>query len=303
MAIMARKQNNSLELERQKANMNTFVDSVKLLSDHPDLHVNSFDILAANDELYMNLGSKALERMPQDDSYHSTFYEHCEDHLVDLDEVNKYITIETRRTNYTHRVKSKSNKELVNKIKSKKRDIKVQSDKDLPVEDVEMADSKEEQKELSEGVNDQVANIDLYDAEPEKQVNKKNIKRKEHQRDQIMLMLVYHKSKHNDFGNSVSIFVESGYSLGLLRRISYSNTKIIGLKEYNLIQLEKESLAFPTDYPATKTYQDMLEVKSKQKFLEYCRKPPKKRINFSKINSPYAFKPNWQLFSKDLSQI
>jgi hypothetical protein len=70
-----KKHTNQLEQERQRNTMNTFVDSVKILSDHPDSRISSFDILAQNDDLYMNLGKKSLERIHQDQSYHNKFYE------------------------------------------------------------------------------------------------------------------------------------------------------------------------------------------------------------------------------------
>ena len=260
-----KKSKQKLATERQSNNLITFVDSVKVMSQNPATNISSFDVLSNNEDLYVNLGQNLGRPIPQNTSHGDKFLENIEDHMVDLEEVNKNITIETRRTNYTHRKKSKAIGDLAEKIKNKKRYIKL----DAIVKDNQDDQDMQENKSGSDkSVNNKMDDVQLNDQPPEKQENKKNIKRKELQRDEIVLMLVFHKSE-NQHGHSVHVFIESGYSLGLLRRFSYTGTKVIGLKEYNLIQLEREQLTYPYDYPLTKGYQQIEDVESKKELLKY----------------------------------
>lgn len=223
--------------------------------------------------------------------------------------MNKNIALETSRSNFTHRKVSRTTTQMVQGMKEKKREVKYNTVKETKDSDVSMAPESNTEK-----LNEKMTKVEL-DQSIEKQVNKRNVKRKQIQRKEITLMLVYNKST-SSFGDSVSIYVESGYALGLLRRFNYSGTKIIGLKEYNLIQLEKEKLVFPDDYPKTKAYNDLVDgsargfsgksikhktndhlfKSAKDLLLEYCRKPPAKRLNYAKINSPNPFKSNWDQF-------
>ena len=220
------------------------------------MNINSFDFLEENEDLYINLGKNLSKRLPEAPENREKFIKNLSDHYVDLEEVNKKITIETTRTNYTHRKNIKTNLELVQKIKNKKRDKKA---KKINKESVD-AEMIEEGKDKLINENENL---------PERQINKKNLKRKETQKDQIVLMLVFNRSPHNNFGNSLSMFIESGYSLGMLRRFSYAGSKVIGLKEYNLIKLEKEEIVYPNDFPHTVAYQELQEVKVRKDILAY----------------------------------
>lgn len=61
--------------------------------------------------------------------------------------------------------------------------------------------------------------------------------------------------------------------------------------------MEKQDLVFPNDYPTSLAYKVLEEGRTKEEILKYCRKPPKKRLNFSKINSPFPFSSCWENFT------
>ncbi|CAI2386350.1 unnamed protein product [Moneuplotes crassus] len=280
----AKKSKQKLANEKQKLNLSTYVDSLRIDTEG----VNSgdpFSILEENPDLYLTLGQKEVTGVPQTPSCRDNYFSNLHDHCVDLDEVNQKITVETTRTNYTHRKNLKTNFELESKIKSKKREIKLEK-----VKEQQKEENKEETKDAPMEEQEQ-------SGKPERQVNKKNQKRKEHQRDQIVLNLVFNRSKFNQFGHGFTVFIESGYSLGLLRRFSYARAKVIGLKEYKLIMQEKQELVYPDDYPNTQAYKAIQKEQIKEALLKYCLKPPKKRLNFAKINSPFAFSPDWSFLS------
>jgi len=115
-------------------------------------------------------------------------------------------------------------------------------------------------------------------------------------------MLVKNSSP-NKFGDSIEIFIESGYALGLLRRLSYSGTKVLGLEEYKILQLEREQLLYPFDYPETKAYSELAKKSGRNLVNEYCKKPPMKRLNFSKINSPWPFKSDWGMLEGEMVNV
>jgi hypothetical protein len=92
-----------------------------------------------------------------------------------------------------------------------------------------------------------------------------------------------------------------GYSNSLLRRFSYSNTKILGLKEVNYYLTDNLSPVFPQDYPSTHSYLQYIRSKAIHLIQKYCRYPAGKRTNYQKncVSSP--FYPNWAKLNKNYS--
>lgn len=64
----------------------------------------------------------------------------------------------------------------------------------------------------------------------------------------------------------LKIFIPMGSGLELWRLLHFSNIKILGLREYENILHEKKNVVFPSDYPLTKTYSTLSEVKKKELF-------------------------------------
>jgi len=156
---------------------------------------------------------------------------------------------------------------------------------------------EEENKGSDHTISQHMQKVELAEGPPENQLNLKNKKLKEKQKDEIVIMVVYQKSE-TGFGHSLKLFIEPGYAVGLLRRFSYTGTKVIGLEEYRIVNIERQKRTFPNDYPLSNAYRILIEKQAKDNLLKYCKKPPSKRLNFSKINSPYPFKSNWRNLSQ-----
>ena len=289
---------------RQESSLKSYIDTIKIEPNKTSTNFDSFSILKENNNLYVNLSQNLGKEFTSDESQRTSFVLNLNDHLVPLDDIRKEIVMETTRTNYTHRKKLRTYTDLINSVKNIKKKVEISLQKSSQ----DLNDLMEEDKQTpSDKVKDKMDEIELNEKQQENsshiQLNKKNIARKEKQREEIVLMIVYNKSP-NGFGDSIQIFIESGYSLGLLRRFSYAGTKVIGLEEYRLLHTEKDKLMYPYDYPLTKAYQNIADDNGKKNLIElYWRKPPSKRLNYSKINSPYPFKSNWSVLNDDLVQI
>ena len=290
--------------DRQENILKSYIDSIKIEPNKQSTNIDSFSILQQNQDLYINLNKKFGSEIVSSEEQRVAFISNINDHWVPLDDVREEIIMETSRSNYTHRKKHHNYADLIANVKNKK----LQESMSFQKENEDNDDLMEEEKKTpSDKIKDKMEEIELLDKNQDNQninqLNKKNVKLKEKQRDEIILMLVYSKSK-NGFGDSIQIFIESGYSLGLLRRFSYAGTKIIGLDEYKLLHIEREQLIYPFDYPQTKAYHKIANENGKQSLIElYWRKPPSKRMNFAKINSPFPFKSNWKIFDEEMVNI
>ena len=91
-----------------------------------------------------------------------------------------------------------------------------------------------------------------------------------------------------------------GYSIDLMRRFSYINTKAIGLKDLERFKTQYNQTNFPRDYPGSLAYQKYILEKTKKVLVKYYKKPPSKRVNYLKILNPSPFYCCWDiLFSND----
>lgn len=184
----AKKSKLKLANEKQKQNLTTYVDKLRISEDS---HLDPFEILEENPDLYTSLAKPKLETMPNSEEYRGTFLDNLNDHLVDISDVNSKINIETTRTNYTHRKNLKSNFELEGKIKAKKREIKL-STKKAKRQKVEESKSEKDPANVEMKIEENISEGD-QDSGVIKQVNKKNLKRKEQQRAQIILKITFNR--------------------------------------------------------------------------------------------------------------
>ena len=86
-----------------------------------------------------------------------------------------------------------------------------------------------------------------------------------------------------------------GYSIDLIKRFSYLNTKAIGLKDLERFKTQYNQLNFPKDYPGCLAYQNYMLDKTKRVLIKYYKKPPSKRVNYLKIFNPSPFYPCWNI--------
>ena len=91
------------------------------------------------------------------------------------------------------------------------------------------------------------------------------------------------------------IIFPRGYSIDLIRRFNYINTKAVGLKDIERFKTQYNQLNFPKDYPGCLAYQKYMLDKTKRVLIKYYKKPPSKRVNYLKILNPSPFYPSWNI--------
>ena len=114
-----------------------------------------------------------------------------------------------------------------------------------------------------------------------------------------LILLIKKEIKNKDCLNSQTVtpyydlYFLPGIALDLLRRFSYLDTKVIGLKEYKYYFSDSDTMFFPDDYPSTKAYRNYLTQKTEERLERYYLLPPSKRVNYQRIGNPFPFCPSW----------
>ena len=98
------------------------------------------------------------------------------------------------------------------------------------------------------------------------------------------------------------IIFPRGYSIDLIRRFTYINTKAIGLKDLERFRTQYDQLNFPKDYPGCASYEKYILNKTKRVLVKYYKKPPSKRVNYLKILNPSPFYPCWNRFFEKIDE-
>ena len=98
------------------------------------------------------------------------------------------------------------------------------------------------------------------------------------------------------------IIFPRGYSIDLIRRFTYINTKAIGLKDLERFRTQYDQLNFPKDYPGCASYEKYMLNKTKRVLVKYYKKPPSKRVNYLKILNPSPFYPCWNRFFEKIDE-
>ncbi len=66
----------------------------------------------------------------------------------------------------------------------------------------------------------------------------------------VTVLLVKNESAlSRGHGTSYTLYIPQGFGLNILRRLSYSGCKAIGLEEYRHLMLESNKLVYPFDFP------------------------------------------------------
>ena len=242
-----------------------------------ELNQEFIDLISANTTDYLSYKEKYLEN--------------------DLKEIkDEYFNFEdiTERTTFMHRKKvdlKKLNTALSQSIK----DLKKNKDKQEIL--------TQPKKNISEKNNNNMIKGKVY----KKEEIKENILSSNDKDTYICLIkknLYYYD--YNDQLKITSLYYiifPRGYSIDLMRRFSYINTKAIGLKDLERFKTQYNQLNFPRDYPGSSAYQKYILEKTKKNLVKYYKKPPSKRVNYLKILNPSPFYACWNLlFSNDNSE-
>jgi len=181
-------------------------------------------------------------------------------------------------------------------------------------------DLKKLNNALSKSIKDLKKNKDTQNilTQPKKETEKKYIKgqvyKKEEIKDNILssndkdtfICLIKKNIYYYDYNDQLKIsslyylIFPRGYSIDLMRRFSYINTKAIGLKDLERFKTQYNQTNFPRDYPGSLAYQKYILEKTKKELVKYYKKPPSKRVNYLKILNPSPFYSCWELlFNND----
>ena len=150
--------------------------------------------------------------------------------------------------------------------------------------------------------------------QPKKETGDKYIKGKIYKKEDIKENIISSSEKETyiclikkniyyyDYNNELKInpiyyiLFPRGYSIDLIRRFNYINTKAIGLKDLERFRTQYNQLNFPKDFPGSLAYQNYMLDKTKRVLIKYYRKPPSKRVNYLKLLNMSPFYPCWKIF-------
>ena len=217
------------------------------------------------------------------------------------------------------------------KIEEKKEDNKIQEIKDeyFNFEEIterttfmhrKKVDLKKLNNALSKSIKDFKKNKDKQNTltQPKKEIEKNYIKGKVYKKEEIKdnilsshdkdtyICLIKKNIYYYDYNEQLKIsslyylIFPRGYSIDLMRRFSYINTKAIGLRDLERFKTQYNQTNFPRDYPGSLAYQKYILEKTKKELVKYYKKPPSKRVNYLKILNPSPFYSCWELlFNND----
>ena len=266
-------------------NKDNKIEKMKYLYSNNSISKNSLnkefiDLILSNTTDYLSYKEKYLD---------NNIKEENDDNKI-KEEKNEYFNFEeiTERTTYMHRKKvdlKKLNNALAKSVKDLKKNKDKQSTLTQPKKDVDNKNlikgkvyKKEEIKENILSSKDKDTYICLI---------KKNIYYYDYN-DKLKISTLYY------------LLFPRGYSIDLMRRFSYINTKGIGLKDLEKFKTQYDQINFPRDYPGSIAYQKYILEKTKKNLVKYYKKPPSKRVNYLKILNPSPFYTCWNiLFDKE----
>ena len=254
------------------------------------LNQDFIDLISSNTIDYISYKKKYFENNENQEKEENIIMEEKEENrIVNTDD--NYFNFEdiTERTTFMHR-KKVDLKKLNNALGKSTKDLKKNKDKQMIL------------------------------TQPKKEVNEKYIKGKVYKKEEIKENIISSEDKdtficlikkniyYYDYNDQLKIstlyylIFPRGYSIDLMRRFSYINTKAIGLKDLERYKTQYNQLNFPRDYPGSKAYQKFILEKTKNALVKYYKKPPSKRVNYLKILNPSPFYTCWDILFNEENQ-
>ena len=183
-------------------------------------------------------------------------------------------------------------------------------------------DLKKLNNSLAKSVKDLKKNKDKQEilTQPKKEIGNNLIKGKVYKKEEIKenilssniedtyICLVKKNIYYYDYKDNIKIstlyylLFPRGYSIDLMRRFTYINTKPIGLKDLERFKTQYNQMNFPRDYPGSNAYQKYILEKTKKNLIKYYKKPPSKRVNYLKILNPSPFYSCWNILFEQENQ-
>ncbi|KAA1469823.1 POP1-domain-containing protein [Dentipellis sp. KUC8613] len=92
-----------------------------------------------------------------------------------------------------------------------------------------------------------------------------------------------------------TLIVPKGWSMPFLTSLVYTGTRVGGQRERQHQAFEAGQPYFPRDFPFTAAYDDYTTSRAHADEERWLRKPPAKRPNWEKLETPSPWKPDWRV--------
>lgn len=91
-----------------------------------------------------------------------------------------------------------------------------------------------------------------------------------------------------------SLFFPAHWSMAFLNSLTYTGTRVGGLRERRTQVFESGSLDFPFDYPSTPAYEREALLSAQAERETWERKPPAKRVEWESVGTRSPWKADWE---------
>ncbi len=86
-----------------------------------------------------------------------------------------------------------------------------------------------------------------------------------------------------------------GWSMAFWSSLTYTGTRVGGQRERQTQAFEAGILYFPRDFVFSKAYEGWAEEKEREEREKWAKKPPAKRVNFTKLGVRSPWKADWDV--------
>ncbi|KAH9936178.1 NUC188 domain-containing protein [Fomitopsis serialis] len=92
-----------------------------------------------------------------------------------------------------------------------------------------------------------------------------------------------------------TLIIPQGWAMAFLPSLIYTGTRVGGQRERQTQTYEGGCAYFPRDYPFTDAYEEYADDREAKEQDRWERKPPAKRVNYTKIGTRSPWKPDWEV--------
>lgn len=94
--------------------------------------------------------------------------------------------------------------------------------------------------------------------------------------------------------DSLTLIVPKHWAMPFLMSLAYCAPRLAGLDQVRQQHYEAGALAFPFDHPWTQPGSAESDSSASQKFEKWSRTPPAQRVNYKKLGTQSAFRPDFR---------
>lgn len=92
-----------------------------------------------------------------------------------------------------------------------------------------------------------------------------------------------------------TLMLPAGWSMPFFSSLTYTGTRVGGLRDRQTQSFECGVPYFPKDYPFAKAAEEEEEERAQEEKERWERKPPAKRCNWEKVGTRSPWKPDWEV--------